>query len=83
MNKKTANRHNRREFLYARQKGCCAYCGRYVPKRAATLDDVVPKSKGGGATRDNQVIACRGCNQRKADKSAHVLVAMLMQGLVA
>lgn len=81
--KANRNKHNRREFLYSQQKGRCAYCGQPIPKRAATLDHVVPKCRGGGATRENQVVACRRCNCAKGDKSAHILVAMLMQGLVA
>lgn len=81
--KHSRNKRNRREFLYARQNGCCAYCGQHIPRHKATLDHVVPKALGGDGTRENQVIACRRCNSAKADKSAHVLVAMLMQGLAA
>lgn len=59
----------------------CRYCGRGglvmdVPddapkselKQLATIDHVVPRSKG-GAERDesNLVVACFPCNQRKAD----------------
>lgn len=58
----------------------CHYCGRddlirelpdYVKKAAnlATIDHVVPVSKGGKKfEKSNCVVACYGCNQRKADK---------------
>ena len=58
----------------------CHYCGRgdlvrelpdYVKKSAnlATIDHVVPVSKGGKKfEKSNCVVACSGCNQRKADK---------------
>lgn len=59
----------------------CSYCGRSglvaelpedAPRSAykhlATLDHIVPKSKGGSEyDEDNLVVACFKCNQRKAD----------------
>ena len=62
--------------------GClkCHYCGRadlvrevpdYVrkPKNLATIDHVLPRSKGGQDDDDNCVIACFTCNQRKGDNT--------------
>jgi 5-methylcytosine-specific restriction endonuclease McrA len=60
----------------------CHYCGQdgLVPelpdnatkanlRRLATLDHVVPRSKGGAEMDErNVVVACHPCNQRKADK---------------
>jgi len=63
--------------------GClrCHYCGRRdlvreenpmtgrQPANMATIDHVVPVSKGGPKEDPNNcVIACQGCNSRKADK---------------
>ena len=58
----------------------CSYCGlsgllrdppvgcRRYPANLATVDHVVPVSKGGGRyDRGNCVIACYACNQKKAD----------------
>lgn len=42
----------------------CAYC----PKRADTIDHVVPRSRGGAHSWENCVAACRACNARKADR---------------
>jgi 5-methylcytosine-specific restriction endonuclease McrA len=42
----------------------CAYC----PRRADTIDHVVPRSRGGPHSWENCVAACRTCNSRKADR---------------
>ncbi len=54
-----------RENVYAREKGCCAYCGARVPRPLATYDHVIPRSQGGQTTWENVVICCTPCNQRK------------------
>nr|WP_298324617.1 HNH endonuclease [Haloactinopolyspora sp.] len=44
----------------------CAYCG----ERAASIDHLVPTSRGGAARSWlNTVAACVSCNQRKADRT--------------
>jgi len=58
-----------RENVYARDKGCCQYCGRKVTRPGATYDHVVPRSLGGATTWENVVIACRPCNQRKGGRT--------------
>lgn len=55
-----------RRGVLKRDHGQCAYCGQPV---AATMDHVVPKSRGGSTTWDNAVAACEPCNQRKADRT--------------
>lgn len=63
------------ERLFRQQRGKCAYCNdavkfsscsRQEPK-TATLDHVVPVSKGGRTSWINLVLACHACNQAKAD----------------
>ena len=39
-----------------------------VLRRMATVDHVIPRSKGGSNDDDNLVIACYGCNYLKADQ---------------
>lgn len=58
-----------RQNVYARDKGRCQYCGEVVPRHLATYDHVMPRSRGGRTTWENVVIACVGCNQKKADKT--------------
>lgn len=36
-----------------------------------TIDHVIPRSQGGTSTWDNCVLACIGCNKRKADRTPH------------
>lgn len=83
MSTKNKNRMNRKRFLYQQQGGRCAYCNKPLSIRQATLDHVVPKCMGGPATRENQKVACKPCNCKKADKPPHVWYGLLMQGLVA
>lgn len=60
--------------LFAAQNGRCHYCGRRTrikshdePHRPdhATLDHVVPVSRGGTWHAANLVMACYGCNNAK------------------
>jgi 5-methylcytosine-specific restriction endonuclease McrA len=53
-----------RRAVFARDGGRCVYCG--AP--AASLDHVVPRSRGGPHTWDNVVSACRRCNHIKGDR---------------
>lgn len=63
------------EELRAEQGDQCAYCPKqmlfgvreYHPDKAS-LDHVVPLSRGGTHTRDNAVLACLECNMSKGDK---------------
>ena len=54
-----------RRAVFARDGGRCAYCG----ANAASIDHVVPRSRGGRHTWDNVVAACHRCNRVKADKT--------------
>ncbi len=70
-------RYVRTTFLYGRAPGwtkrgvlkrdahTCGYCG----ERAATVDHIVPLSKGGRNTWTNTVAACHTCNSRKANRT--------------
>lgn len=54
-----------RSQIYKRDGHKCQYCG---STRSLTIDHVVPKSKGGGDTWDNMVVACSTCNTKKANR---------------
>ncbi|SMX66801.1 HNH endonuclease [Brevibacterium aurantiacum] len=54
-----------RRALFVRDRGRCCYCG----EPGATMDHVMPKSRGGPAAWTNAVVACFDCNQRKADRT--------------
>ncbi len=60
-------RANRRNLLL-RDDHTCQYCGLRAAAPELTIDHVVPISRGGAAkTWENQVVACKRCNGRKAN----------------
>lgn len=52
----------------------CFYCKRDVTSRNATIDHIIPVSKGGVGLQFNKVIACTWCNCRKANLNADLFV---------
>ena len=64
-----------RQNLWQACFGKCYYCNQETSLDAkdndpklATIDHIVPKSKGGKGLHDNKVIACLQCNQTKSNK---------------
>lgn len=55
--------------IFVRDEGICQYCAHPVSKTKGTLDHVLPKSCGGGATWLNLVWCCYGCNQLKGART--------------
>lgn len=45
----------------------CHYCGRVLQWEEATLDHIIPRSKGGQTTWKNTTVACWPCNNHKAN----------------
>jgi 5-methylcytosine-specific restriction endonuclease McrA len=63
--------------LVKRQRFRCYYCGVEMRTRhafkdpcRATVDHVIPRSRGGGNDRSNLVAACADCNEQKANMTA-------------
>lgn len=54
--------------VHCRDKYICQYCGVEVAKSKATIDHVIPASKGGKNTWDNTVCSCYQCNNKKEDR---------------
>jgi len=61
-------RCSRKNVLY-RDQYQCQYCGILCAKTVATIDHIIPKSKGGKTTWENAVTSCTRCNIRKGNKS--------------
>jgi 5-methylcytosine-specific restriction endonuclease McrA len=60
-------RPNRRNLLL-RDDHTCQYCGFFGPASELTVDHVLPISRGGAASSwENQVVACKRCNWKKAN----------------
>jgi 5-methylcytosine-specific restriction endonuclease McrA len=58
-----------RRNIYKRDRYTCQYCGAQPAMDELTIDHVVPRSKGGVSSWGNCVLACFGCNKRKADRT--------------
>jgi 5-methylcytosine-specific restriction endonuclease McrA len=54
-----------RRNVFARDQYLCQYCGIKVNLRCATLDHVIPRSKGGTSDFLNLVTCCETCNRLK------------------
>ena len=52
--------------IFLRDEYLCQYCGTHVTDQSATVDHVLPVSKGGKTTWENSATACKPCNYRKA-----------------
>lgn len=65
-----------REYLLARHRHTCAYCGGGTADPVLECDHVVPRSRGGTDRVANLVMACRTCN---ATKNNHLPAEWLAQ----
>lgn len=54
--------------VYLRDQYLCQYCGIGVTRKEATLDHVVPISRGGRTNFENIVTACGPCNFAKGNR---------------
>jgi 5-methylcytosine-specific restriction endonuclease McrA len=51
--------------LYSRDGGQCQYCGEQIGMTSATIDHIVPRSRGGKNIWENVCLACDDCNYTK------------------
>tara|TARA_Y100001936_G_C16050729_1_gene657617 strand:- start:300 stop:791 length:492 start_codon:yes stop_codon:yes gene_type:complete len=58
-----------RKNIYERDKGVCQYCCKKLSYSDATVDHVLPKSRGGKETWANLVTCCAPCNSKKGNKT--------------
>lgn len=59
---------NRRN-IFARDSNHCQFCGHKFPMSELSLDHVVPRSQGGGASWENLVCCCVKCNTKKGGRT--------------
>jgi 5-methylcytosine-specific restriction endonuclease McrA len=45
--------------------GICYYCGQKFEPGELTMDHIVPLARGGRSTRNNVVVCCKECNNKK------------------
>lgn len=66
---------DRLQRIYDRHRGTCALCGGRTflnvtqghPQKA-TVDHIIPRSRGGTSRMENLQLACERCNREKADR---------------
>lgn len=58
-----------RENILARDNWTCQYCGTKLNRNTATIDHIVPRSKGGPNTWSNMVACCVSCNNKKGNRT--------------
>lgn len=74
------NQEKRKE-LFERDKYTCHYCGEKVTFENATLDHLVPQSKGGKHTKENLKTACLICNSIKSGKTYEEAAPFLLKSI--
>lgn len=55
--------------VYRRDGHKCQYCGCHLNAKNASIDHVMPRSRGGGHSWDNIVSACKPCNRKKSNRT--------------
>lgn len=58
-----------RRNLLIRDNFTCQYSGKRLSSREATIDHVIPQSKGGKTAWDNVVVCCPNMNSKKGNKT--------------
>jgi 5-methylcytosine-specific restriction endonuclease McrA len=65
----TAKRRRTKRALFHNQQGRCAYCGViFASIHEATIDHLIPTSRGGTDAFRNLRLACQPCNAAKGNK---------------
>ena len=54
--------------LWKHKEHICYYCRRPLTNEMATLDHVIPLSRGGRTNQKNCILSCYPCNKKKGDK---------------
>ena len=57
-----------KQQIYLRDQGICQYTGKKIDKNTATIDHVLPKSRGGADNWNNMVLCSRDINLKKGNK---------------
>jgi len=57
------------DIVFARDRGICSLCHKKVKKEDASVDHIIPLSKGGDHTYQNCTLAHRKCNSSKNNRT--------------
>jgi len=67
-----------RKLLMKRDGDFCWWCGKPLTIENSTIDHVLPQKLGGTSRKNNLVICCRRCNNKKRDQHPLVWIAWLV-----
>tara|TARA_Y100000389_G_scaffold179414_1_gene193417 strand:- start:297 stop:743 length:447 start_codon:yes stop_codon:yes gene_type:complete len=71
--------HNKIDFLYHLQGGCCCYCNRKINIADITKEHIIPKSLGGTEAIGNISLSCYKCNnKRKNDMTNDKTISIIL-----
>ena len=61
-------------LVYRRFNARCLYCRKYLERDKASLEHLIPLSKGGTNHKDNLALACKACNSHRgnSDVAAYI-----------
>jgi len=72
-----------KDAIYNRDGGVCQYTGKKVDRHSATVDHVVPRSKGGEDTWTNLVLCSKDVNSKKGNRMNNEVGLKLLKQPVA
>ena len=72
-----------KEAIYNRDNGICQYTGKKVDRHSATVDHIVPRSKGGADSWTNLVLCSKDINSKKGNKSNNEAGLTLLKNPIA
>jgi HNH endonuclease len=58
-----------RHAVVKRDNNECQYCAKKIVRADVTIDHILPKSRGGGNSFLNCVVACKACNCKKSNNT--------------
>lgn len=72
-----------KDAIYRRDNGMCQYTGRKIERHSATIDHIVPSSKGGSDSWENLVLCSKDVNSKKGNKLNSEVGLKLLRNPVA
>lgn len=59
----------RKNVIFNRDNWTCQYCGHALTSTTATIDHIIPQSRGGESSWTNCTTACQYCNRKKRNRT--------------
>ena len=63
----TRRRRMKARLFAGRTRVACCFCGKLLTIKQATIEHIVPKSRGGEFEFENLTLSCQPCNSRRGD----------------